>query len=84
MSKTVWTARTDSDFAAIGYNSKNLTKPPRKSGSHVTFTVGDSNVTVTDHRRELKPWLRHKIALEFIAVGIVTLILIFGVFQAVI
>ena len=69
MSKTVWTARTDSDFVKIGKRSPKLTSE-RQIGSHWQGTTDDGRVTVTDHSRELPKWLRTKIAREFIAVGL--------------
>lgn len=74
MSKTLDTATTDSDFVRIGYKSDALTKPPRRAGSHVTFTTEQGRVTVTDHGRELKPWLRIKIRREFVAIGLAALL----------
>ena len=77
MSKTVWTARTDSDFVKIGKRSKNL-KSERQVGSHWIGETDEGRVTVTNHNRELKPWLRLKIAREFSAVGLALFIIAFG------
>ncbi len=40
------------------------------AGSHHTFEGPDGRVTICDHRRELAPWLRRKIFLELVAIGL--------------
>jgi len=82
MTKRINTAVTDSDFVKIADRSPNLTGR-RVSGSHVTYTTSGGRATITNHGRELAPWLRRKIMLEFIAIGIVCLLALWGVWSLV-
>lgn len=79
MSKTVWTARTDSDFVKIGKHSDALIDE-RHPGGHWQGVTTQGRVTVTDHNRELPKWLRTKIAREFIAIGLVCSVIAAGLF----
>ena len=40
------------------------------SGDHFTFTAPDGRITICNNRRELAPWLRRKIWLELVAIGL--------------
>ena len=46
------------------------TKRFRYSGDHLTADGPDGRITVADDRRELAPWLRKKIWLELVAIGL--------------
>lgn len=69
MSKTLENAKTDSDFVKIGKRSKNLISQ-RQNGSHWQGQTSEGRITLTDHNRELAPWLRTKIVREMIAIGL--------------
>ncbi len=47
------------------------------AGSHHTFEGPDGRVTICDHKRELAPWLRKKIWLELVAIGLGILVVAF-------
>jgi hypothetical protein len=60
------------DGAAYVRHCKNHdnAKSWRYSGDHFTVEATDGRATICDSNRELKPWLRKKIMLELIAIGL--------------
>jgi len=69
-------AKSGAEFIRLALRSENLIEPPRKAGSHVTFTTHQGRATVADHKYEFPPYVRAKIRKEFIAIGLVGLIAI--------
>jgi hypothetical protein len=76
MSKSRLTKPLESGSEYVAYARKHpALKSYHVAGSHHTFDGPDGRVTICSHNRELAPWLRKKIMLELIAIGLGCLIL---------
>ena len=71
MSKNRLSKPLESGSEYVAYARKHpALKSFHVAGSHHTFEGPDGRITICDHRRELAPWLRKRIMMELIAVGL--------------